>query len=363
MGDHADIDHSGLTGVGLAATIVDAKGDIIAATAADTLARLAVGTNGSTLRAASGQSTGLEWQKNNYAASAAPGTGDDDGDGYSVGSIWIDTTGDDAYICVDASTGAAVWLPFDSASGESWEGAWSAGTYNDGQIVEHNDVIYQANTTTTDEPPGTDWDVLYTAPGGGVGFAVDPAVVQQKLAGATASSITMDSAPTNGNRLILFCNGANTADPTSVSSTNTTWTKVASAASAGAKYSIWVGVVAGGAGGTVITITHANAFMTARCIEVDVPLVASAVNTASHATAAALTATAGNYVAVGGGNDNTAVSVTIVTQDATGYALHASSAGTFGGTVASLVFGYAGSTTVPGLGTSTSMVLMVELAV
>jgi hypothetical protein len=104
---------------------------------------------------------------NNYAATAAPAVTDDDGDGYEVGSVWIDVTGDAAYICVDASTGAAVWLPFDSASGESWEGAWSAGTYTTGQIVEHNDVIYQANTSTTDEPPSADWDVLYTAPAGG----------------------------------------------------------------------------------------------------------------------------------------------------------------------------------------------------
>jgi len=42
-------------------TIVDAKGDLIAATAADTVARLAVGTNGQVLTAASGQATGLEW--------------------------------------------------------------------------------------------------------------------------------------------------------------------------------------------------------------------------------------------------------------------------------------------------------------
>jgi hypothetical protein len=42
-------------------TIVDAKGDIIAATAADTVARLAVGTNGQVLTAASGQATGLQW--------------------------------------------------------------------------------------------------------------------------------------------------------------------------------------------------------------------------------------------------------------------------------------------------------------
>jgi len=42
-------------------TIVDAKGDLITATAADTPARLAVGTNGQTLVADSSTSTGLKW--------------------------------------------------------------------------------------------------------------------------------------------------------------------------------------------------------------------------------------------------------------------------------------------------------------
>jgi hypothetical protein len=41
--------------------IVDAKGDLITATAADTPARLAVGTNGQTLVADSTASTGLKW--------------------------------------------------------------------------------------------------------------------------------------------------------------------------------------------------------------------------------------------------------------------------------------------------------------
>lgn len=46
---------------GIPATLIDAKGDLIAGSAADTAARLAVGTNGYVLQAASGQSTGLQW--------------------------------------------------------------------------------------------------------------------------------------------------------------------------------------------------------------------------------------------------------------------------------------------------------------
>ena len=42
-------------------TIVDAKGDIIAATAADTVARLAVGANNTILTADSSTATGLKW--------------------------------------------------------------------------------------------------------------------------------------------------------------------------------------------------------------------------------------------------------------------------------------------------------------
>lgn len=50
-------------------TIVDAKGDIIAATAADTVSRLAVGADGTTLVADSAEATGLKWAAPSAGAS------------------------------------------------------------------------------------------------------------------------------------------------------------------------------------------------------------------------------------------------------------------------------------------------------
>lgn len=57
-----DMDFSWVTdATGIPATIFDAKGDLIAATAADTASRLAVGTNGQVLTADSTAATGLAW--------------------------------------------------------------------------------------------------------------------------------------------------------------------------------------------------------------------------------------------------------------------------------------------------------------
>jgi hypothetical protein len=46
---------------------------------------------------------------NNFAATTDPAVGDDSGDGYAVGSRWINVTADRAYQCIDASVGAAIW--------------------------------------------------------------------------------------------------------------------------------------------------------------------------------------------------------------------------------------------------------------
>jgi len=48
-------------------------------------------------------------RKNNTAA-ADPTVNDDNTAGYELGSMWINTTTDNAFICVDATTAAAVWI-------------------------------------------------------------------------------------------------------------------------------------------------------------------------------------------------------------------------------------------------------------
>lgn len=47
---------------------------------------------------------------NKFDATVAPTVNDDSGDGYAIGSLWIDTVANEAYRCVDATVGAAIWL-------------------------------------------------------------------------------------------------------------------------------------------------------------------------------------------------------------------------------------------------------------
>lgn len=65
MVQHADIDHTGLTGISSGSvatdTIYDAKGDLPVGTGANTSAKLTVGANGTMLQAKSGEATGLRY--------------------------------------------------------------------------------------------------------------------------------------------------------------------------------------------------------------------------------------------------------------------------------------------------------------
>jgi hypothetical protein len=109
----------------IAKTIVDAKGDIIAATAADTVARLAVGSNDQVLTADSSTATGLKWaaagSAANYTLINTGGTALTGATSITVSgisgknSLYIFTEGD-----VKANSTAAFSMTFNSDTGANY---------------------------------------------------------------------------------------------------------------------------------------------------------------------------------------------------------------------------------------------------
>lgn len=59
-----------------------------------------------------------QYHKDNLIATSDPTSDDDDTEGYCVGSNWINTSTGDMFMCVDSSTGAAVWNELDIVTPE-----------------------------------------------------------------------------------------------------------------------------------------------------------------------------------------------------------------------------------------------------
>ena len=102
-------------GTGIPESIVDAKGDIVTATAADTPARLAVGTNEQRLVADSGETTGLKYvaDTTNYAVAAK-------GDllvGTAADTVAVLSVGTDGYTLVADSTVSPTGLKWAAPAG------------------------------------------------------------------------------------------------------------------------------------------------------------------------------------------------------------------------------------------------------
>ena len=109
-------------GAAIAKTIVDAKGDLIVATAADTVARLAVGgTNGHVLQVDSSTATGLKWDAVVAGGMTLINTGGTTLTGASVTIGTIPSTYKNLQLLVvnykPANDGAALMLRFNSDSG------------------------------------------------------------------------------------------------------------------------------------------------------------------------------------------------------------------------------------------------------
>lgn len=104
------------------------QGDLLYASGATTIAKLAKDASATRYLSNTGSSNNPAWAQVNLtngvtgvlpnanggmvkinSALVAPAVTDDAAAGYSVNSLWTDTVLDDAYICVDSSNGAAVW--------------------------------------------------------------------------------------------------------------------------------------------------------------------------------------------------------------------------------------------------------------
>jgi hypothetical protein len=110
--------------------VVDAKGDIIAATAADTVAKLTVGSNGQVLTAASGQGTGLQWAAiGNASTATALATA------RTIGGVSFDGTGNIAVTLAATATALATartigGVSFDGTANIDLPGVNAAGNQN-----------------------------------------------------------------------------------------------------------------------------------------------------------------------------------------------------------------------------------------
>jgi hypothetical protein len=90
--------------------------------------------------------------KDNLTATTAPTAGDDSGDGYAVGSRWVDVSADKEYVCLDASVGAAVWT---ETTGGGGFGEGFMATANSNQTV--STATFTKVNMTTEEWDSDGW--------------------------------------------------------------------------------------------------------------------------------------------------------------------------------------------------------------
>lgn len=148
--------------------------------------------------------------------------------------------------------------------------------------------------------------------GGGGGLSV-PSMVQSQIGIGNSQNptlFTFGSAPVSGHAVVVGLNMSGRG-ATTLSSTNTTWTKIHSYNDGASVYEVWVGIVSG-TGGTAVSMTSGSSnFWSALGMEItDVLTPTQGANleasvNGAPGTSASLSTTAGRLVAFLLGCDNT----------------------------------------------------------
>jgi hypothetical protein len=161
----------------VAASIVDAKGDLIAATAADTPARLAVGTNGQVLTADSTAATGLKW------ATAASGAS------FSGARAWASGT-------QNISTATSTTITWNSESFDT--NSYHSTTTNTGRLTVPTTGYYLLNGLIMFAPNGTGVRILDIKKNGSTSVAyVEEAATSLAATASTVQFTALVSAAAN----------------------------------------------------------------------------------------------------------------------------------------------------------------------
>lgn len=107
--------------------------------------------------------------KHKLNSGSAPTVNDDSGDGYAVGSLWVNTITDQAWIRVDSTVAAAVWKPLTGlASGMYMAFFQSSTTIMSGWTFRSYDVDYVIAPAATNTAGGTNNGVTPNNTGWGV---------------------------------------------------------------------------------------------------------------------------------------------------------------------------------------------------